>query len=135
MPGPKRWLIFGVSLISLVESSDLFFLEARIIDQWDKLKNMWQIRSYDDMFLAFNGFDHSKILKIRILSKKFLENEGFFSFSLKCFNLNCTPRIDTTTKIAWHHLYCSKDIFSKKIVCLILNSRDNEIFQPLANED
>ena len=32
MPGPKKWLVLGVSLIHLVESRDLFFLEAEIVD-------------------------------------------------------------------------------------------------------
>ena len=47
--GPKKWLILGVSLTHLVESGDLFFLEAEMVDifQWNVLKNMWQIKSYD----------------------------------------------------------------------------------------
>ena len=47
MPGPKKWLTLGVSLTHLVESRDLFFLEAEIVDntfQWDVLKNMQQIK-------------------------------------------------------------------------------------------
>ena len=41
VPGPKKWLILGVSLTHLVESRNLFFLEAEIVDnifQWDVLK-------------------------------------------------------------------------------------------------
>ena len=47
----KKWLILGVSLTHLVESRDLLFLEAEIVDsifQLDVLKNMRQ-KSYDDM--------------------------------------------------------------------------------------
>ena len=32
MPGAKKWLILGVSLTHLVESRDLLFLEAEIVD-------------------------------------------------------------------------------------------------------
>ena len=51
----KRWLILGVSLTFLVERRDLLFLEAEKVDnisQWDALKNMRQIKIYDDMFQA-----------------------------------------------------------------------------------
>ena len=70
------------------------FLEAEIIDnifQCDVLKNMRQIKCYDDMFQAMKALTVQKILKIRILSKKFLQNESFISFSLKYFDLNCPP--------------------------------------------
>ena len=90
----------------LVESRDPFFLEAEMVDnifQWDVLKNMPRIKSYDDMFQAVRALTVQKILKIRILSQKFLQNESFFSFSLKCFDLNCTPRKDRTIYLAWHH--------------------------------
>ena len=83
MPGPKKWLILGVSLTHLVESRDLFFLKAEIIDnifQWDVLKNMQQIKSYDDMFQAMRALTIQKILKIRISSQKFLQNESFSCF-------------------------------------------------------
>ena len=46
--GPKKWLILGVSLTHLVESTDLFFLEAEIVGndfQWDVLKIMRQIKN------------------------------------------------------------------------------------------
>ena len=33
VPGPKKWLILGVSLTHLVESRDLFFLEAEVVDK------------------------------------------------------------------------------------------------------
>ena len=64
----------------LVESRDLFFLEAEIVDtifQWDVLKNMLQIKSYDDMFQAIRALTVQKILKI---SQKFFENESFSRF-------------------------------------------------------
>ena len=57
-------------------------------------------KSYDDMFQAIRALTVQKILNIRILSKKFLQNESFFSFSLKCFDLNCTPRKGKTIYIA-----------------------------------
>ena len=44
----KKSLILGVSLTHLVESRDLFFLEAEIIDNiflWDVLNNTRQIKS------------------------------------------------------------------------------------------
>ena len=49
----KKRLILGLCLNHLVESRDLFYLEAEIVDnifQWRVLKNMWQMKSYDDMF-------------------------------------------------------------------------------------
>ena len=51
----KKLIILGVSLIHLVESKHLFLFEAEIVDnifQWDVLKNVRQIESYDDMFQA-----------------------------------------------------------------------------------
>ena len=45
LPGPKKWLILGVSLTHLVESQRPIFLEAEIVDnifQWDAPKNMRQ---------------------------------------------------------------------------------------------
>ena len=83
MPGPKRWLSLEVSFSHLVQSRDLFFLEAEIVDnifQWDELKNMRQIKSYDDMFRAIRAVIIQKILKIRISSTKFLQNESFPRF-------------------------------------------------------
>ena len=74
MPGPKKWLVLGVSLTHLVESRDLLFLEAETVDsifQWDVL-NMRQIKSHDDMFQAIRALTVQKILKIRIVCKKFL---------------------------------------------------------------
>ena len=96
------------------------FLEAEIVDnsfQWDVLKNMRQIKSYVDMFQAVQ-----KILKIRILTPKFLQNQSFFLFFLKCFDLSCTTRKDTTIYIGQYHLYSYKHYISKKIVSLLLNS-------------
>ena len=74
LPGPERWLILGVSLTCFVENRYLFLLEAEIVDsifQWDVLKNMRQIKSYDDMFQAIRALTVQKILKIRISSQKF----------------------------------------------------------------
>ena len=74
MPGPKRWLVLGVSLTHLVESRDLFFLEVEIVNnifQWDVLKNMQQI-SYDDMFQAIRPFtvnSQNKNLESKVLPK------------------------------------------------------------------
>ena len=126
VPGPKKWLISGVCLTHLVESRDLFFLEAEIADnifQWDVLKNMRQIKSYDDIFQAIKGLTVQKLLKIIILIQKLLQNKSFLSFSLKCFDLNCTPRKETAIYIAWQYSYSSKHFISKKIVCLLLNSK------------
>ena len=65
VPGPKKWLILGVSLIHLVEDRDLFFLEVEIVDnifQWDVLKTMLQIKSYDELQSLHVSVDRSKIL-------------------------------------------------------------------------
>ena len=96
---------------------------------------MRPIKSYADMFQATRGLTIPKILKIRISSQKFFQNESFFSFSLKRFDLNCIPREDATIKIAWHHSYSSKHFISKKIVCLLSIHRDDETSQTLANKD
>ena len=43
MPGPKVWLILGVSLTDLVERRHLSFPEAEVLDnifQFDVLKNI-----------------------------------------------------------------------------------------------
>ena len=106
VPGPKKWLILGVSFTHLVKSRDLFFLEAELADnilQWNVLKNMRQMKSYDEMFQAIKALTVHVILKTIILSEEFLQSESIFSFPLKCFDLNCTPRIDTTVYIAEHH--------------------------------
>ena len=63
VPGPEKWLILGVSFTHSVESRDLFFLEAEIADnifQWDVLKNMRQIKSYDEMFHAIRALTVQK---------------------------------------------------------------------------
>ena len=75
-----------------------------------------------DMFQAIRALSVQKILKIRILRCKFLQNESFFSFSLKCFDFDCTPRKDTTMCITWHHSYSSKHCILKKVACVLLNS-------------
>ena len=61
---------------------------------------MWQINSFADMFQAVRDLTIPKVLKIRISSQIFFQNESFFSFSLKSFDLNCIARKDTTIKIA-----------------------------------
>ena len=66
VPGPKKWLILGVSLTHFEEGRDLFFLEAEIVDkvfQWDVLKNIQQIKSYDEMFQATEALTVQKFLK------------------------------------------------------------------------
>ena len=66
MPGPKKWLILKVSLTYLVEDRDLFLLEVETVDnifQWDVLKNMLQIKSYDEMFQAIEALTVQKFLK------------------------------------------------------------------------
>ena len=86
MPGPKKWLILEVNLTHLVQRRDLFFLEAEIVDkniQWHVLKNMQQIKSYDELVQAIMALTVQKTLKISIIHKKFLQYESFFSFSLK----------------------------------------------------
>ena len=58
VPGPKKWPTLGVSLTHLVESRDLFFLEAEIVDnifQWDVMKNIQWIKSYDETFQAIRA--------------------------------------------------------------------------------
>ena len=84
---------------------------------------MWQMKSYDDVFEVIKALTVQKILKIRILSQRFFQNERFFSFSLKYFGSNCTPRKDTTIYIACGHSYSSKHFISKKIVCLLIDSK------------
>ena len=96
-------------------------------------KNIRQIKSYADMFQATSGLTIQKILKIRISSQKSFQNESFFSFSLKRFDLNYIPRKNTTIKIAWYHSYSSKHFISKKIVFLLLIHRDDEISQTYKN--
>ena len=95
VPGLKKWLILGVSLTHLVENRDLFFIEAEIVEnnfQWDLLKICGRQKVMMACFKPIRALTVLKILKMRILSQKFFQNE---SFSLKCFNLNCTPRKDT----------------------------------------
>ena len=58
------------------------------------------------MFHAIKAFTVHKTLETRSLSKKFFKNESFFLFSLKCFDLNSTPRIYTVIYIAEHHIHC-----------------------------
>ena len=86
-------------------------------------KNMRQIKSYDDMFQVIRALTVKKIRKLRNLESEYFQNDSFFLFSLKCFGLDFTPRKDTTIHIPWHHSYISKHIISKKIVCLLLNSK------------
>ena len=65
----KKWLVLGISLTHLAERRDLFFLQAEIVGnifQWDVLRNMGQIKSYDGMFHALRALTVHKILKIGI---------------------------------------------------------------------
>ena len=58
-----------------MESRDLFFREAKVVDnffQLDVLKNMQQIKSYADMFQAIKGFDGSKNSQNMNLTSKIL---------------------------------------------------------------
>ena len=83
MPGRKKWLILRVSLTRLVESRDLFFLEAETvynIFQWNVLRNMRQINSYDDMFQAIKALTVQKILKVRILIQNSFKMKAFSRF-------------------------------------------------------
>ena len=66
VPGPKNWLILGVSLTHFSRKQILVFLEAEIVDnifQWDVLKNMRPIKSYDDMFQALRALTVQKFSK------------------------------------------------------------------------
>ena len=76
-------------------------------------------KSYDGMSQTIRALTVQKLLKTRILSQKFLQNESFFLFSLKWFDLDYTPRKDTAIYIAWYHWYSSKHFISKKIVYLL----------------
>ena len=70
------------------------------------------------------GFDLSRNSQNKNIKSKFFQNESFFSFSLKCFDLNCIPRKNTIIDIAQHHSYSSKHSISKKIVCLLLKFKE-----------
>ena len=64
-------------------------LEAEIVDNnfhWDVLKNMLQIKNYDDMFQAIRALTVQKILTIRIFSQKSCKMKAFL-VSLKCLDL------------------------------------------------
>ena len=66
MSRPKKWLILGAGLTHLVEGRDLFFLEVETVDnifQWDVLKYILQIKSYDEMFQATEALTVQKVLK------------------------------------------------------------------------
>ena len=81
----------------LVEGRDLFFLEAEIVDNiflWDVLKNMRQIKSYDDMFQA-EALTVQKILKIRTLSQKSCKMKAFSRFlSNALIQIVCQEKIN-----------------------------------------
>ena len=75
--------MLGDSLTHLVESGDLFFLKADIVDnifQWNVLKNMRQIKSYDDMFQAIRALIVQNIFKIRILRRNSCKTKAFSRF-------------------------------------------------------
>ena len=68
-----------------MESRDLFFLEAEIVDnifQWDALKNMRQVKSYDGMFHAIRALTVQKSLKIRISSQNYWKTKILSRFLL-----------------------------------------------------
>ena len=77
---------------------------------------MWQIKSYNDMIQAIRALTIQKIFEIRIVSQKFLQNETFFSFSLKYFDLNCIPRKDTKVYIECHHSYSPNHFLEKTMM-------------------
>ena len=84
VPGPKKSLILGVSFTHLVESRDLIFLEAEIVNnifQSDVLKNVRQIKGYDEMFQAIiKGFHCSKHSQNKNLSQNSCQSIlSFFS--------------------------------------------------------
>ena len=83
---------------------------------------MLQIKCYDDIFQAIRALTVKKIPKIRISSQKFLQNESFLLFSLKGFDLNCTPeKIQPYTS---HTIIgTAKHSISKETVCLLSNSK------------
>ena len=68
------------------------------------------------MFQAIRALTLQNILKIKIVSQKFFQNESFLLFSPKLLNLDRAPRKDTTIYTAWRHSYNSKKFISKKIV-------------------
>ena len=72
-----------ILFISLADIGDNIF-------QQDIPKSMQQIKSYDGIFQATRALTVYKTLKTIILSHKFLHNENFFLFSLKCFDSNRT---------------------------------------------
>ena len=76
------------SLTHLVESRDLFLIEAEVVDnifQWDALKNVQQIKSFDDMFHATRALTFQKILKIRILSQNSCKMKALSCFLSNAF--------------------------------------------------
>ena len=86
VPGPKKWLILGVNLTHLVESRDLFFLEA---DSWQHFsmgctEKYAADKSYDDLFQAIRALTVQKILKSKNLkSEIFPKWKLFLVFSQK----------------------------------------------------
>ena len=66
---------------------------------------MQQMKSYDEHVSGHKGFDGSKNSQNKNFKSKFLQNESFSSLSLKCLDLNCTPRKDTA--ISWIHRIAS----------------------------
>ena len=67
------WLILGFSLTHSAESSNLFRLEAEVVDniiQWDVLQNMLHIKSHNGIFQV-KGAENSynKNFRLKILAK------------------------------------------------------------------
>ena len=83
---------------------------------------MRQIKSYGDMFQAIRAFIVQKILKVGILSQNSCKMKAFSRFLSNAL-IKTVLQEDTTIYIAWHHSYRLKHSISKKIVCLVLNSK------------
>ena len=87
------------------------------------------------MFQSIRALTVQKILKMIILSQKFLQNQSFFSFSLKRLELNCTPK-----KIQPHTFHgiirtALNILIRGKLSVFYKILRDDVISQIFANED
>ena len=86
-------------------------------------EKMQQMKSYDDMFQAIRALTVQKILKIRILSQTFLQNERFSRFLP-----NALMYIVLQEKIQPYTLHsivrtALNILFQRKFVCRLLNSK------------
>ena len=77
---------------------------------------------YDDMFQAIRGLTVQKILKIGILRQNSCKMKAFLVFS-QMLRFRLYSKKDTTIYITWHHWHSSNHFISKKIACLLLNSK------------